>query len=70
MGLNPNAPILIVTVVAICQGGYLILRPAEYKAAVRTLSRSPSWSIRILGLFLIVLALVITYLALKEGAVR
>jgi uncharacterized protein YjeT (DUF2065 family) len=70
MALNPNAPILIVTVVAVCLGGYLVLRPAEYKAAVPTLSRSPSWSIRILGVFLILFALVITYLALKEGGVR
>jgi uncharacterized protein involved in exopolysaccharide biosynthesis len=72
MAINPNAPVLIITVVFIWSGGYLILRPSAYKSELRAygdhvISRFPSWAVRILGIFIIVFALGVTYLALKTG---
>ena len=72
MAVNPNSPILIVTVVGVLLGGYLIVRPAEYKAGLREsgenpISRSPSWVVRILGLLLILIVVCVTYWALTAG---
>jgi len=72
MSINPNAPVLLITVVFVWLGGYLILRPQEYndelwKSGDDVISRFPRWSIRILGVFLIVVALGVSYLLLTAS---
>jgi hypothetical protein len=72
MSINPNAPVLLITAVFVWAGGYLILRPQEYKSELwrsgdNVISRFPPWAVRILGVFLIVMALGVSYLALKSS---
>jgi hypothetical protein len=72
MSINPNAPVLIITAVFIWLGGKLILRPQQYKDELAAsydnpISRSPRWTVRILGVFLIVTALVLSYLVLSSS---
>jgi hypothetical protein len=72
MSINSNAPVLLITAVFVWAGGYLILRPQEYKGELwrsgdNVISRFPRWAVRILGVFLIVMALGVSYLALKSS---
>ena len=50
----------------VCMGGYLAVKPQEYKNDLAqyedVISRSPRWAIRVLGLFLIVFAAGLFYL--------
>ena len=72
MPINPNAPVLVITTAFVCVGGYLIFRPQKYKDELRSsgddvISRFPPWAVRILGIFIIVLALGVSYLALTSS---
>lgn len=75
MIIDPDVPILIVTVVGVFTGAYLIVRPAAYQKELRGLgdeviSKWPLWSVRILGAFLIVLMFGITYFVLTHEAAQ
>ena len=72
MPINPNAPVLIITAVFVWGGGYLIFRTQQYKDELwrsgdDVISRFPRWAVRILGVFVIVVALVVSYLALTSS---
>jgi uncharacterized protein YjeT (DUF2065 family) len=72
MPLNPNAPVLLITAVSARVGGYLILRPQQYKDELwrsgdDVISRFPGWAVRILGVFIIVFGLGMLYLALRSS---
>ena len=72
MPINPNAPVLIITAVFVCVGGYLIFRTQQYKDELwrsgdDVISRFPRWAVRILGVFVIVVALIISYVALTPS---
>jgi hypothetical protein len=55
----------------VCMGGYLAVKPQEYKDDLAqhedVISKSPRWAIRILGLFLIVFAASLFYLISKSA---
>lgn len=66
-----SLPALLMFGVGIALGVYLILKPREYKDDLTrsgddVLSRFPRWAIRILGVFLIVLSLSLSYLFLNS----
>jgi hypothetical protein len=68
MPINANAPVLIITAVFAWVGGYLILRPQQYKDELRrsgddVISRFPRWAVRTLGGFITVFGLGMLYLA-------
>jgi hypothetical protein len=72
MPINTNAPVLIIAAVFVWAGGYLILRPRLYKDELRSsgdnvISRFPRWAVRILGVFIIMVALGVSYLALTSS---
>jgi hypothetical protein len=67
MSIDPHAPVLIIIAAFAWTGGYLVLRPKQYKNELEDhgedlISRFPQWAVRVLGVFLIVFALEITYL--------
>jgi hypothetical protein len=69
MPINPKAPVLIITAAFVWVGGYLIFRTQQYKDELwrsgdDVISRSPRWAVRILGVFIIAVALGVSYLAL------
>jgi putative copper export protein len=72
MTINPNAPILIIITVSVWVGGYLILRPRQYKDELRrsgddVISRFSPWAVRALGVFIIVFSLGMLYLAFRPS---
>ena len=62
--------VLILTVIFLCVGGYLIVRPQQYKDELEgfnhVISRFPPWAIRILGVFIIAVGIGVFYLFLTS----
>jgi uncharacterized protein YjeT (DUF2065 family) len=64
-----NFGVLILAVIFLCMGIYLIVRPQQYRDELRefddgTISRSPRWAIRLLGVFIIAVGIGVFYLSL------
>ena len=58
--------VLLLTGISLCVGGYFILRPQQYKDELKgfdegVISRSPSWAIRTLGVFIIIVGVSVFY---------
>jgi hypothetical protein len=58
--------VFILAGIFLCVGGYLILRPQQYKDELEgsdhVISRLPRWAIRILGVFIIATGISVFYL--------
>jgi hypothetical protein len=75
MSIN-HSGILIITSALVCLGGYMIVRPEEYKQQLLRSGQhdvslgssdddiSPRWPVRVLGVFIALMGLGISYLAL------
>jgi uncharacterized protein YjeT (DUF2065 family) len=65
---NVGVPLLVG--IFVCVGGYLLLRPQRYKDELaqfeHVISRFPSWAIRILGVFIMVVGIGVFYLFLRS----
>ncbi len=63
-----NLGVLMLTVIFLCVGSYLILKPQQYKDELASfeniISRFPRWAIRILGVFIIAVGVCVFYLSL------
>ena len=72
MWIIRNSPFLLIAVVGILTGGYLILRPREYKDELwksgdDVISRFPHWAVRVLGAFIILTVVGVSYLYLVSS---
>jgi hypothetical protein len=72
MSMNRDGVLIIISVL-VCVGGYMTLRPEEYKykllrSDISVRSRdddiSPLWPVRVLGVFIVLMGLGLSYLAL------
>ncbi len=63
--------VLILTGIFLFVGSYLVLRPQQYKDELKgfehVISRFPRWAVRILGVFIIAVAIGVFYLFLTTS---
>jgi uncharacterized protein involved in exopolysaccharide biosynthesis len=66
--LSEIVGMLLMSGLAVWTGSYLIFKPQQYKDELATfeniISRFPRWAVRILGVFVIVVAITVSYLFL------